>query len=72
MMAFSFAATEVCAADDGDDEATEEAPKKAKMAKKSKKRPAPSKVYVSIHQFENKSGVNFWRKTRCEFSAIVS
>lgn len=58
MMAFSFAATEVYAADDGDDDATEEAPKKVKKAKKSKKRPAPSKVYVSIHQFENKSGVN--------------
>ena len=57
LVAFSFAATEVYAADEGDgDEASEEAPKKAKKGgKKGKKRPVPSKAYVSIHKFENKS-----------------
>lgn len=57
VLAFSFAATDVYAADeDGDDDASEEAPKKTKKKnKKGKKRPAPKKVYVSIHKFENKS-----------------
>lgn len=59
MMVFAFAATDVYAADDGDDdEAAEEAPKKKKKSKKGKKRPAPSKVYVSIHKFDNKSSAS--------------
>lgn len=59
IMAFSFAATEVYAADDNDDDAAEEAPKKAKKkSKKGKKRPAPKKVFVSIHKFENKSSAS--------------
>ena len=56
VMAFSFAATEVYAADDNDDDVAEQAPKKAK--KKRKKRPAPKKVFVSIHKFENKSSAS--------------
>jgi curli biogenesis system outer membrane secretion channel CsgG len=56
MMAFSFVATEVYAAEEGDDDDTaEEAPKKVKKSKKGKKRPAPSKVFVSVHKFDNKS-----------------
>ena len=58
VMALSFAATEVYAADEGDDDAAEEAPKKAKKGKKGKKRPVPKKVYVSIHKFENKSSAS--------------
>ena len=58
LIAFSFAANDVYAADDdGDDEAAEEAPKKAKKKGK-KKRPTPSKAYVSIHKFENKSSAS--------------
>ena len=57
IIAFSFAATEVYAAEDNDDDAAEEAPKKSKKkGKKGKKRPAPKKVFVSIHKFENKAG----------------
>ena len=60
VLAFSFAATPVLAADEADeDEAAEEAPKKAKKkAKKGKKRPVPKKVFVSIHKFENKSSAS--------------
>ena len=58
VMAFSFAATEVYAADDGDDDAAEEVPKKTKKKSKSKKRPTPKKVYVSVHKFENKSSAS--------------
>lgn len=58
IMAFSFAATEVYAAAEDDDDAAEEAPKKSKKGKKGKKRPAPKKVFVSIHKFENKSSAS--------------
>lgn len=58
-LAISFAATEVYAADEQADDAAEEAPKKAKKkGKKGTKRPAPSKVFVSIHKFENKSSAS--------------
>lgn len=55
LLAFSFAATEVYAQDDGDD--TEEVAPKKKKAKKGKKKGSEAmRMIVAINKFENKSG----------------
>lgn len=56
--AFAFATTDLIAADNEADDDTEEvAPKKAKKAKKKAKKAAavPSRMFVAIHKFENKT-----------------
>lgn len=58
VLAFSCVTTDIYAVEDNDDDSAEEAPKKTKKVKKGKKRPAPKKVFVSIHKFENKSNAN--------------
>ena len=61
-LAFTFAASPVfAAADDADDEEEEVAPKKAKKrAKKGKRKheEGPTRMFVAINKFENKSGAD--------------
>ena len=57
-LAAAFLATSQMATyakDAGDDEAEEAAPKKAKSKKTKQAPPAPSKMFVAVYQFENKS-----------------
>lgn len=57
VLAFSFAVTPVSAADEVDeDEAAEEAPKKARTSEG--KGQGPVRMVVAVNKFENKSGID--------------